>query len=159
MANAEGQQYNLLKILGYYSCLIVWWFAGKRLVIKYLIDIFGKKKNDCLHVQLWNSNYPPLFSSFSYLQVLQFFKYPTMALEDSNWKKMNHMSKYRTFHPGFCSEQPLLLTKSISPTFSPFSSANHTNISLNGLILQVEGAYLSDGKSLSNWDVFCHSVG
>lgn len=44
MANAEGQQYNLLKILGYYSCLIVWWFAGKRLVIKYLIDIFGKKK-------------------------------------------------------------------------------------------------------------------
>nr|KAJ0188802.1 hypothetical protein LSAT_V11C900494820 [Lactuca sativa] len=24
---------------------------------------------------------------------------------------------------------------------------------------QVEGAYLSDGKSLSNWDVFCHSVG
>ncbi|XP_024959160.1 beta-glucosidase 18-like isoform X2 [Cynara cardunculus var. scolymus] len=25
--------------------------------------------------------------------------------------------------------------------------------------LQVEGAYLEDGKSLSNWDVFCHSVG
>ncbi|KAI3497081.1 hypothetical protein L1887_39462 [Cichorium endivia] len=24
---------------------------------------------------------------------------------------------------------------------------------------QVEGAYLTDGKSLSNWDVFCHSVG
>ncbi|KAK9077511.1 hypothetical protein SSX86_005848 [Deinandra increscens subsp. villosa] len=24
---------------------------------------------------------------------------------------------------------------------------------------QVEGAYLEDGKSLSNWDVFCHSVG
>ncbi|KAL4580287.1 hypothetical protein LXL04_016475 [Taraxacum kok-saghyz] len=24
---------------------------------------------------------------------------------------------------------------------------------------QVEGAYLADGKSLSNWDVFCHSVG
>nr|GFB50302.1 beta-glucosidase 18-like [Tanacetum cinerariifolium] len=23
----------------------------------------------------------------------------------------------------------------------------------------VEGAYLEDGKSLSNWDVFCHSVG
>ncbi|KAJ0920454.1 putative glycosidase [Helianthus annuus] len=23
---------------------------------------------------------------------------------------------------------------------------------------QVEGAYLEDGKSLSNWDVFCHSV-
>ncbi|KAJ9551456.1 hypothetical protein OSB04_015501 [Centaurea solstitialis] len=24
---------------------------------------------------------------------------------------------------------------------------------------QIEGAYLEDGKSLSNWDVFCHSVG
>nr|XP_043628165.1 beta-glucosidase 18-like [Erigeron canadensis] len=24
---------------------------------------------------------------------------------------------------------------------------------------QVEGAYLEDGKSLSNWDVFCHSIG
>lgn len=24
---------------------------------------------------------------------------------------------------------------------------------------QVEGAYLEDAKSLSNWDVFCHSVG
>ncbi|GJW71358.1 beta-glucosidase 18-like protein [Tanacetum coccineum] len=23
---------------------------------------------------------------------------------------------------------------------------------------QVEGAYIEDGKSLSNWDVFCHSV-
>ncbi|KAI5333290.1 hypothetical protein L3X38_023421 [Prunus dulcis] len=24
---------------------------------------------------------------------------------------------------------------------------------------QVEGAYLEDGKSLSNWDVFCHTPG
>ncbi|XP_076883142.1 beta-glucosidase 18-like [Bidens hawaiensis] len=81
-------------------------------------------------------------------------------MEDPYLKKTTkRKSKDPIFQRGFCSEQPLLLTKSIFPSWSHFLLITIALCHSTLEVLQVEGAYLDDGKSMSNWDAFCHSGG